>query len=58
MSLLTGGIEAEDKYPIRMPCVYFLFLKPLPVGNHTLYYEGGTGEPNPNQYAQSVTYPS
>jgi len=35
---------------------YFLILKPLPIGNHTLYYEAGTGEPNPNQYAQSVTY--
>jgi len=35
---------------------YFLFLKPLSMGNHTLYYEAGTGEPNPNQYAQSVTY--
>lgn len=35
---------------------YYLFLKPLPVGNHTLYYEAGTGEPNPSQYAQSVTY--
>jgi len=35
---------------------YFLLLKPLAVGNHTLYYEAGTGEPNPNQYAQSVTY--
>lgn len=35
---------------------YYLFLKPLPAGNHTLYYEAGTGEPNPNQYAQSVTY--
>jgi len=35
---------------------YFLFLKPLASGNHTLYYEAGTGEPNPNQYAQSVTY--
>ncbi len=35
---------------------YFLLLKPLTTGNHTLYYEAGTGEPNPNQYAQSVTY--
>jgi hypothetical protein len=34
---------------------YFLFLKPLAVGNHSLYYEAGTGEPNPNQYAKSVT---
>jgi hypothetical protein len=35
---------------------YYLFLKPLAIGNHTLYYEAGTGEPNPNQYAQSVIY--
>ena len=35
---------------------YYLLLKPLSIGNHTLYYEAGTGEPNPNQYAQSVTY--
>ena len=35
---------------------YYLFLKPLVAGNHTLYYEAGTGEPNPNQYAQSMTY--
>jgi hypothetical protein len=35
---------------------YYLFLKPLQVGNHTLYYEAGTSEPNPNQYAQTVTY--
>jgi hypothetical protein len=35
---------------------YYLLLKPMAVGNHTLYYEAGTGEPNPNQYAQSVTY--
>ncbi len=35
---------------------YYLFLKPLSVGNHTLYYEAGTSEPNPNQYSQAVTY--
>lgn len=35
---------------------YYLLLKPLKTGNHTLYYEAGTGELNPNQYAQSVTY--
>jgi predicted transcriptional regulator len=35
---------------------YYLLLKSLATGNHTLYYEAGTGEPNPNQYAQSVTY--
>jgi hypothetical protein len=35
---------------------YYLFLKPLETGNHTLYYEAGTSEPNPNQYIQSVTY--
>ena len=35
---------------------YYLFLKPLAIGNHTLYYEAGTGEPNPTQYAQTVTY--
>ncbi|TLX87561.1 MAG: hypothetical protein E6L01_02105 [Thaumarchaeota archaeon] len=35
---------------------YYLFLTRLAIGNHTLYYEAGTGEPNPNQYAQSVTY--
>ena len=35
---------------------YYLFLKPMEVGNNTLYYEAGTSEPNPNQYAQTVTY--
>jgi hypothetical protein len=35
---------------------YFLFLNPLPPGNHTLYYEAATNPPNPNVYAQSVTY--
>ena len=35
---------------------YYLFLKPLSEGNHTLYYEAGTSEPNPNQYSQTVTY--
>ncbi|MGV8107414.1 MAG: hypothetical protein ACP5OH_06560 [Nitrososphaerota archaeon] len=33
-----------------------IYYKPLATGNHTLYYEAGTGEPNPNQHAQSVTY--
>ncbi|MFZ0405725.1 MAG: hypothetical protein WAL79_07860 [Nitrososphaeraceae archaeon] len=35
---------------------YFLFLNPLPPGNHTLYYEAATNPPNPNVYAQAVTY--
>jgi hypothetical protein len=35
---------------------YFLFLSPLPLGNHTLYYEAGTNPPNPNVYVQAVTY--
>jgi len=35
---------------------YFLFLKPLAVGNHTLYFEAATNPPNPNVYAQAVTY--
>jgi hypothetical protein len=35
---------------------YFLFLNPLPAGNHTLYYEAATNPPNPNVYAQTVTY--
>jgi hypothetical protein len=47
--------EKPGKY-IGVAEGYFLMLKPLAVGNHTLYYEAGIGEPNPNQYAQSVTY--
>jgi hypothetical protein len=35
---------------------YFLFLNPLPAGNHTLYYEAATNPPNANVYAQTVTY--
>ncbi len=35
---------------------YFLLLNPLPPGNHTLYYEAATNPPNPNVYAQAVTY--
>jgi hypothetical protein len=35
---------------------YFLFLKPLSEGNHTLYYEAATNPPNPNVYAQAVKY--
>ena len=36
---------------------YFLLLNPLPLGNHTLYYEDlPTNPPNPNVYAQTVTY--
>ena len=35
---------------------YFLLLNPLPPGNHTLYYEDAMNPPNPNVYAQAVTY--
>lgn len=35
---------------------YFLLLNPLTPGNHTLYYEAATNPPNPNVYAQAVTY--
>ena len=35
---------------------YFLFLKPLSEGNHTLYYQAATNPPNPNVYAQTVKY--
>jgi hypothetical protein len=42
--------ERPGKY-IGVAEGYYLLLKPLTLktGNHTLYYEAGTGEPNPNQ---------
>lgn len=35
---------------------YFLFLRPLSEGNHTLHYKAATNPPNPNSYAQEVAY--
>jgi hypothetical protein len=59
ISLPQHNIWEEKERPGKYTGVaegYYLLLKPLEVGNHTLFYEAGTGEPNPNQYAQSVTY--
>lgn len=59
INLPIHNLWEEKEKPGRYTGVtegYFLFLKPLSSGNHTLYYEAGTGPPNPNQYSQSVTY--
>lgn len=59
ISLPEHNIWEEKEVPGTYKGVaegYFLFLKPLSEGNHTLYYEVATNPPNPNVYAQAVTY--
>lgn len=59
MTLPEHNIWEEKEKPGTYKGVtegYFLFLKPLSVGNHTLYFEAATNPPNPNVYAQAVTY--
>jgi hypothetical protein len=59
MTLPEHNIWEEKEVPGTYKGVtegYFLFLKPLSEGNHTLYYEAATNPPNPNVYAQAVTY--
>ena len=59
MTLPEHNLWEEKEKPGTYKAVtdgYFLFLKPLSEGNHTLYYEAATNPPNPNVYAQTVKY--
>ena len=59
MTLPAHNISEEKEAPGTYKGItegYFLFLKPLSEGNHILYYEAATNPPNPNVYAQAVTY--
>jgi hypothetical protein len=59
MTLPEHNLWEEKEKPGTIKAVtdgYFLFLKPLSEGNHTLYYEAATNPPNPNVYAQTVKY--
>lgn len=59
MTLPEHNLWEEKEKPGTYKAVtdgYFLFLKPLSEGNHTLYYEAATNPPNPNVYAQTVNY--
>jgi hypothetical protein len=53
MTLPEHNIWEEKERPGTYKGVtegYFLFLKPLSEGNHTLYYEAAINPPNPNVY--------